>query len=376
MTAAEWVVLAGLGFIAYVLAGYPLLLDLNAIVRGRRVAKRFEPRTVTVLLPVRDGERWIARKLDSLAALDYPVELLDVIVLDDGSRDGTAAAVEQWRGTLRVALVRLEPGGKARALTEGIARATGEILFFTDVRQPLDAACLRELVACFGDREVGVASGELVIRDGATHEEANVGLYWLYEKWIRRRLSAVDSVLGATGAVYAMRRALARRLPPGTLLDDIYLPLGAFFRGYRVVFDESAVAYDEPATLDVEFRRKVRTLAGVYQVIGEYPELLGWRNRMWIHFVSHKVARLLLPFALIAVAVASFWLEGGVREVMLGGQAAAYGLAAIDGWVGERSRLKRLTSPARTFVVLMAAALCAVSIWFVPAEKLWAPARR
>jgi hypothetical protein len=216
----------------------------------------------------------------------------------------------------------------------------------------------------------------LIIREGATLGEANVGLYWKYEKWIRKSMSRIDSVLGATGAIYAMRASLARPLPPDAILDDIMLPLGAFFAGYRIILDEKARAYDEPASLDTEFRRKVRTLAGVFQLVAAFPQLLGPRNRMWLHFMSHKFGRMPLPWALLVVAVSSFWLPAPWSMVALAAQAAFYGAALLDMAVPERWPLKRLTSPIRTFVVLMIATAAAVAIFFVPARVLWGQTRR
>jgi hypothetical protein len=254
-------------------------------------------------------------------------------------------------------------------------KARGKVLFFTDVRQQLDPASLTRLVECFADPSVGVASGELFIREGETQQEANVGLYWRYEKWMRKRLSALDSVLGATGCIYAMLRELAVPLPPGTLLDDVYLPLAAFFGGYRIILDEDARAYDSPTSLGTEFSRKVRTQAGVYQLIRAYPALVGPSNRMWIHFMSHKLGRLLLPFALIALAISSGALAEPWNKLALALQAGFYGVAAVDPAVPERWPVKRLTSPVRTFVVLMAAALLAVSIVFRSGKDFWKDAR-
>ena len=357
-------------FCLYTVAGYPLLLGWLAR-RPRPVKKEFTPRRVSVVLPVRNGERWIARKLDSLAALDYPAGYMETLVISDGSTDATDRIVGEYRGLAGLRLLRVPPGGKARALNRALEEASGEILFLTDVRQELSRDSLRNLVACFADPQVGAVSGELVIRQGQTSAEANVGLYWRYEKWIRTRLSWLDSVIGATGCIYAMRRELARPLPPDTLADDMYLPLAAFFRGYRVILDTTAKAFDDPTGLETEFRRKVRTLAGVYQIAGFYPALLGPGNRMWFHFVSHKLARLVMPWALIVIAAASLGLPEGWRAAAIACQAAFYGLALLDGIVPESSPLKRATSPARTFVVLMAASLCAVAILFVPPSKLW-----
>jgi biofilm PGA synthesis N-glycosyltransferase PgaC len=357
-------------FIIYVLVGYPLLLHLLARRFERPIRKHRLSKTVTVLLPVHNGERWIRKKLESILALEYPRELMEILVLSDGSDDRTEPIVEEFTAQ-DIHLLRRPHCGKAATLSFGIAQARGEILFFTDVRQPLDPQSLSNLVACFADPSVGVASGELVILKGGKHEELDVGLYWRYEKWIRKNLSRMDSVMGATGCIYAMRRELATPLPPGVLLDDVYLPLAAFFRGYRVVLEESARAFDYPFSLDSEFRRKVRTLAGVYQVIADYPALLGPSNRMWCHFTSHKLARLFVPYAFVLLAISSGSLPGVWSSLALAAQIVFYGMALTDLWVPQSSPLKRFTSPPRTFVVLMVAAVCAISIVFVPSSEFW-----
>jgi len=367
-----WLFVGAALFIVYVLAGYPLLLGWLARRAARPVRKQRVRKTVSVIVPVSDGERWIAGKLESVLALDYPRELIEIAVVSNGCRDRTEEIVAEF-AVHGVELLRLEAADKALAINHAVERAKGEILFFTDVRQRLDPGCLAELVDCFADPEVGVASGEAVILEGTTHEEASVGLYRRYENWIRDKLSRIDSVFGATGCIWAMRRELAAPMPAGTLLDDVHLPLAAFFRGYRLIFDGSAKAFDYPTALDIEFRRKVRTLAGVYQVIGAYPALLGPANRMWIHFVSHKFGRLLLPWALLATAISSLFLPWPWGMAALASQAAFYALAAADAWAAEGGALKQASSPARTFVVLMAAAACAVSILVAPGSRLWKP---
>ena len=359
----------------YTIVGYPLLLGLLARWKGRAVRKAPYQPAVSIILPNYNGEKWIGPKLESILALNYPSHLVEILIADDGSTDASCAIVERFLSRGNIRLTRLDRGGKATALNVLMARATGEILFFTDVRQTLSRDSLSNLAACFSDPEVGVASGELIITDGAGAEEAGVGLYWKYEKFIRKNQSRLDSVPGATGCIYAMRRSLARTLPANTLCDDMYLPLGAFLEGYRVVLDDSAQAYDLPSQLAGEFRRKVRTLAGVYQIVGRYPALLGPGNRMWFHFLSHKLARLLMPWALLAAAVSTVFLPTPWREWAAAAQIACYGLALIDYVLPERSFLKRLSSPARTFVVLMAASLCAVCVLFVPARLLWKETR-
>lgn len=369
--AATICLLCGL-FAAYVLAGYPLCLALLARWRGRPWRREFHPLAVTALLPVRNGERWLAAKLDTLLRLDYPADKLRILVLSDGSTDRTAEIARSYAGR-GVELLELSSGGKSAALTAGLAQATGEAVFLTDIRQELSPNSLRDLVACLGDPQVGVASGELILRDGNGQEQRNVGLYWKYEKFIRRRQALLDSVPGATGAIYVIRRELTRPLPADVLLDDVYLPMGALRRGYRVVFAESALAYDDTVPLGAEFGRKMRTQGGLWQLLWLEPWLLGPENRIWLHFVSHKLGRLLLPFVLAVLLVASAWLDDPWRLVLLVGQGVFYGLAAIDGWVGEGNPCKRLTSPARTITVLLLAAVAGVRVYWTPAQQLWRP---
>jgi len=168
-----------------------------------------------------------------------------------------------------------------------------------------------------------------------------------------------------------LRRSLVRPLPPATLVDDAYLPLGAILQGYRFVFERQAIAYDYPTALDTEFQRKVRTLAGLYQLVGDFPRLLNVFDLTGFQFFSYKLGRVLLPYAFLLIAVSSFWLPAPWAALVLAVQAFFYGLAAIDHWLPASSPVKRLSSVCRTFTVLLAAALCAASILFVPADRLW-----
>jgi cellulose synthase/poly-beta-1,6-N-acetylglucosamine synthase-like glycosyltransferase len=226
-------------------------------------------------------------------------------------------------------------------------------------------------VACFADPSVGVVTGELVIREGTTQEEFNTGLYWKYEKWIRKNLNRVDAMLGATGSIYAIRREALAPIPADVLLDDVYLPFIAVFRGFRIYFEEQAKAYDLPTSLQSEFRRKVRTQAGVYQIIRYFPSVLWPGNRRFVHFLSHKFGRLLLPFAMIVLFVSSFGLPQPWKTVAVSGQIIFYLIAVADPVIPEGTRVKRLSAVIRAFTVLVAAALCALCVFVVPAQQLW-----
>jgi cellulose synthase/poly-beta-1,6-N-acetylglucosamine synthase-like glycosyltransferase len=371
----QWLFVLSVAFALYTVIGYPLVLAILTRYRSRPVRKRFAPRTITVLLPVRNGSRWIEAKLKSLLAQNYPPELVDIIVISDGSTDGTDEIVRSFEATGRVRLLRVPGGGKAVAINAGLAEAGGELLFFTDVRQIITPDSLRNLTECFGDPEVGAASGEIVIRKGETLEEMSIGAYWKYEKWIRKHQSRIGSVTGVSGCVYMIPREFATPLPAGTLLDDMYMPTAILRRGYRVIFEEGAVALDLPTSLDSEFARKVRTQAGVYQIIAQFPWLLTPRNPILLHFLSHKVARLLLPWMLIATAIGTYALPEPWRMLAAAGQIAFYGVALIDGWLPKGFPLKRISAPARSFLVLLAAAAAAVRVLFTPAGRLWKETR-
>jgi cellulose synthase/poly-beta-1,6-N-acetylglucosamine synthase-like glycosyltransferase len=367
---APVVLFAGVAVLFYVLIAYPLLLGWVAQGSARPVRRaRIQP-SVSVIVAVHNGEAFLADKLKSILALEYPRDLVQVIVASDGSTDRSEAIAESF-ASQGVRLIRLARGGKPAALNAAIPTASGEILVLTDVRQVLAPDSVGLLMESFADPEVGTVSGELLIRRGVTEEESNIGLYWRFETWIRDRLASIDSMFGATGPFYAVRRELAVHIPPDMLLDDMFLPLTAFFRGYRLVVDGRARAYDYPTTLDTEFRRKVRTLAGNYQILLAFPGLLGPGNRMWLHFVSYKLGRLLIPWCLIAVAISSPWLPPPWNIVLLAGQGVFYGVAVLDFVVPAGTPLKRLSSPVRTFVVMMIAALRALSVFFVPARSLW-----
>jgi len=370
MLIAPWIFASFAAALAYILLGYPLLLGVFSRFMRHPVQKSRQQPAVSAIIAVYNGERFIADKLRSLLELDYPRDKIEILVASDGSSDRTEGIVEQFKDQ-GVRLLRLPHGGKCAALNAAIAQASGEILLLTDVRQTLAPGSLQFLVDCFADPAVGVVSGELVIRSGAGLEEAEAGLYWRYEFWIRKQLSGIDSIFGASGSIYAMRRSLAVPLPADMLLDDVYLPLAAFFRGYRLIVEPAAQAFDFPTALDTEFRRKVRTLAGNYQILAAYPALLGPRNRMWVHFVSYKLGRLLLPYLLAGLLISSFWLPGAWAPVALLAQALFYGLAALDGFIPKNSALKKISSPVRTFVVLILAAACATAILFVPPRTLW-----
>ena len=350
------------GLIAYVYAGYPAVLGAwAALVRTGRAdagaaaggcADEALP-GVSVIIAARNEARRLPARIDNLLAADYPQDRLQIVVASDGSTDHTVEALAPYMP--RIEVVMLPPRGKAAALNAAVSRARYPILVFADARQRFAPDAIRRLVRHFSHGSVGAVSGELILdceRAAAAGTDLQaapsstiadgVGAYWTYEKWLRRHEAIVGSTLGVTGAIYAMRRTLWQPLPDDTILDDVLGPMRVVLRRYRVSFDDTAHAFDETAPdAAVETRRKVRTLAGNFQLLALEPRLLvPIVNPVWFQFVSHKLGRLLVPYALGAALVSSLWLASAswIYAMAAAGQVMFYGLAGYGAVLERRAR--------------------------------------
>ncbi len=369
-----WVFWMSAAIIVYTYVGYACYLWLLAKIAPKPIAKAAIEPSVSIVIAIYNEATRIPAKLQTIAELDYPKEKLEIVIASDGSTDGTNKILKSSPQVK--AVICPENRGKAGALNAAIAVATGELIVFTDARQTLERSAVRELAANFADPKVGCVSGELMFV-GKSGQESGVSLYWRLEKVIRKLESATGSVVGATGAIYAVRRALVPVLPEGTLLDDVYVPVHVVREEQRVLFEPAARAWDEePEAGKKEFRRKVRTLAGNYQLLQLAPWLLSWQNPQLARLVSHKLLRLLVPFLLLMNFVAAWSLAG--RAGYLGFamlQTLFYVLAAIGGMIGERS--SKLVSTPAAFCVLNAAAAMAL-FSFVrhrsSPTSMWSPA--
>ena len=346
--------------LSYTYIGYPLVLWVWSRSRPRQVRKDSSVLSVSVVIAAHNEAKNIAGRIENCLGVDYPSDRLEVIIVSDGSDDGTVDTVSRYVGRRVKVIILPDRAGKAVALSRGVAIAKGEVIVFTDARQRFAPSAVAELVANFADPLVGAVSGELVlVEEQGRAPLHDAGLYWRYEKWIRKAESRIDSVIGATGAIYGIRKALFVPLPAGTILDDVMIPMRIALQGYRVVFEENAVAYDAlSANIEQEFRRKVRTLAGNYQLFRLVPELWSpFQNRLLFLYLSHKVTRLLAPFGLLALLAASVLLASGPYAVTLWLQIVFYGLA----WAGWHMRHLAwripLTSVPLTFVMLNCAAV-------------------
>lgn len=338
--------------LAYVYVLYPLLAHLLGRRGGRPLPP--EPATwpkVTVVIAAHDEAARIGAKLASVLASDYPPDALEVVVVSDGSTDGTADAARRVPG-VRV-LETPARGGKAAALNVALEGVASPFVVLTDARQPISAGAIRALVRRLQDPGVGAVSGELMLLAPGGAVAKSLGFYWNYEKMIRRAEARRGELIGVTGALYAIRGELWQPIPAGTILDDVLVPMRILRAGYAVGFEGEAQAFDAAeAQLRAEKRRKLRTLVGNYQLLAEHP----WMVRpgaygAWWRFWSHKVLRLVAPYALGAALVSSALAPGGFYRFALVCQLAFYGLALAAALVPLVNRW-RIAAFARVFTEL------------------------
>ena len=347
-----------LALLAYTYAGYPVVIGILSRLRRRELRPSGQPLpAVTACLPVYNGASYLPAKIASLLAQDYPGPL-DILIYCDGCSDDTEAVARRLAadpaagGRIRV-VVNERRLGKPTGLNTLGPLATGELLLLNDVRQPLSPNAVRALATALSDPSVGCATGNLVLAGAA-----GSGVYWRYENWMRRQESSFRGVVGMTGPIGMIRRADLGPLDQDLILDDVWVPMRLVLGGKRTVLVPEAEARDAAFADKREFQRKVRTLAGNYQIFARMPALLlPFRNPIWFETFSHKILRLVAPWLLVALAAitaarapADRWMAG-----LLLAQLAFYAAAAVG------PRLGRMASLARTFVVLNTAAV--LGLW-------------
>ena len=328
MIVAEVLFWASLAGIVWTHLGYPLAAAVLARVRRREIAKREITPGVTVIIPAHDEEGIIGARIDNLLALDYPADALEVLIVSDGSIDGTAGVVSDYAARdPRVRLLELPRGGKLAALNRAVGESDREVVAFSDANSSWAPDALRKLVRNLADEEVSYVCGKLRLErpDGTNRE----GIYWRYELWLRESESALGSITGGNGAIYAVRRVdyVAHRFG-----QDLGLPDAMVKKGKRAVYEPDAVAFEKPASnLEDEYRRKVRMFPWAWQHMFEGRMLAGVGPMYFFELFSHRVLRYtsgLLHLVLLATSVALV-REGIVYDVVLAGQLAWLALAVL-----------------------------------------------
>jgi cellulose synthase/poly-beta-1,6-N-acetylglucosamine synthase-like glycosyltransferase len=344
------------GLIVYTHAGYPLVLALLARLRRAPRWPDADPPPVSLVIAAHDEQDVIGEKVRNALALDYPPELLEVIVASDGSTDRTVeVARAAAAGDVHVHILDLARRGKVRAQDTAVEAAAGEVLAFSDANALWDPAALRALVRPFADPAVGYVCGCLtyLTADGSNQE----GVYWRYENAVRAQESRLASVTAGNGAIYAVRREAYLRLDPRTS-HDLSFPFNLVKRGWRALYEPRARAVERPvATLENEFRRKRRMMSHAWPAVlgGGLLDPRGYGPLYALEIYSHRALRYATPFLHVVALAANVALlgEGTVYIVTLVAQ-----LALLAGALIGRPRLLGLCR----YYVLMTASLAA-GLW-------------
>ncbi len=360
---------------------FPVLVFLRGIFAPRPHLEADVQPTVSIIVAAHDEAPVIGRKIESVLALDYPKECLELVVASDGSRDGTNEIVaeyaqgtrpSEWLGSGGVRLLALPRVGKAAALNAAASAAEGEILVFSDANSIFSPGSLRALLRPFADPSVGgVAGNQCYVSDNGnaadtatTTGNAGERLYWAFDRKLKVYESRAGNTISATGALYALRRSLFHGIPDG-VTDDFYNSVGVVAQGRRLVFAPEAVVHEKvAATGRTEFQRKVRVMTRGLAAVAARRELLNPSRYGWYSWqvLSHKVLRRLVIFPLLILAVVSprLWRRGALYKMATAGQAALYG-AAVTGSLIERrgTRVPRVLAFPYYFVLVNLASLIA-----------------
>jgi cellulose synthase/poly-beta-1,6-N-acetylglucosamine synthase-like glycosyltransferase len=334
--AAEVILAASLALVGYCYFIYPVVIWICSRLFGRRLdAPKLaddDLPLVTLLIAAHNEERWIGARIENALAQDYPREKLDVVVASDGSRDATVAIAAGFADTrVRVFDFR-ENRGKATTLNAAFPESRGQIVVFSDANTFFKPRALKNLVRWFADPSIGTVCGKLVLTDPARGRNVD-SLYWRYETFMKTCESRLGALLGANGAIYALRKNDYVPIAASTLVDDFVIPLVARLKnGKAIIYESDAVAWEEtPPEIADEFRRRSRIGAGGFQAMLRLWRLLiparGW---VAFSFLSHKVLRWLCPFFLIlALAANLFCLDVPVYVGIFVAQLAFYITAAL-----------------------------------------------
>ena len=336
---------------------------------------------ISVLISAYNEDKTIEEKIKNLFELDYPRDKMEIIIGSDGSTDETYQIIKRFAEENKIRyIVSFEHIGKPAMLNKLAKEAQGTIFVLADARQRFDKQALKELISCFADPEVGCVSGELILQDQETGSGCGMSLYWTYEKFLRKTESAIGSMLGATGAIYAIRQDLFRFLPEDILLDDVFEPLQAVLSKKRAIFEPRAKAYDVVSeTTEKEFSRKVRTLFGNFQIFALLPDAFHpSKSKIAFQLFSHKYLRLLVPYFLISLFITNIFLirNGFFYTSALFLQSVFYA-AALLGYFLEKAGakigglLRIIFYVPYDFCVLNTAAVAALFIFSCGGKVEW-----
>lgn len=370
--------------LAYNYVVYPLVIYVLSRVFGRRdvpadPADESLP-SVSLLIAAHNEEDVISERIQNSLALDYPRDRLEIVIASDGSTDGTNEIVEQFadRGVTLIAFAQNR--GKSTVLNDSIKRVRGEIVMLSDANTMMDRHAVRRLARWFQDPAIGAVCGKLELYDAQGSRNAD-GFYWKYENLMKRCEGYLGGVLGANGAIYAIRSSVYQPIPSDTLVDDFTIPLLARLRtGCGIAYDRDAIAFEETAPdIHAEFRRRARIGAGGFQALARLWPLMhprfGWTA---FTFFSHKVLRWLSPFFLVAILLSNILLAyNPLYGLLLAAQVVFYAMALVGNRWSLPGKVGRVLRLPTLFTAVNAALAVGFGRWLLHQQTgTWTRTRR
>lgn len=323
---------AGLAIPIYAYIGYPIVLLILRRLIHRPVRKADITPFVSILIPAYNEAEMIGVKIENCLNLDYPAGQMEIVIACDGPTDSTAAIAKSYEDGRRVRVLDFTVNrGKIPVLNDGVKALRADIVIFSDAAALLYRDSVRKLVTNFADPKVGAVSGKYTV---VKADEVDIGksedVYWKYETFLKTQESELSSNLGAHGHLHAIRKELYPFPPPGTINDDYIIPVSVLAKGYRAVYEPSAIVYEEAREM-TGFGRRVRIMAGNLQQLREIKGVIQpFLPLPLFFFLSHKVSRLLVPFGMVAAYIANmFLLDRPLYRLLFIGQSIFYVFALL-----------------------------------------------
>jgi cellulose synthase/poly-beta-1,6-N-acetylglucosamine synthase-like glycosyltransferase len=373
-----WLSAAALG---YTYVGYPLLIASISALRPKRVRRaKCEP-SVTVIITAYNEERALAAKLENTLALDYPRELIEIIVASDCSTDRTEKIARSFQARGVLLHRQVQRFGKTAAQNASVEKARGEIILFSDATSLYQPDVLRKIMPSFADSSVGCVGGRLVYVDPSeSHVGRGAKSYWNYETFLKRHESRACSLIGVSGCLYAVRRSAYVPLYDEACSDFI-IATKMFEQGLRTIYEPEAVCVEETnQQQDNELKMRVRVIAQTFTDLWRHRSMLNpFRSGLYgVQLISHKVMRYLVPFFLIAVFASSGTLStsSAFYRMLFALQGLGY-LCAAFSWLLEKVGVhSRVLALPHYFVLANLASVIAL-FQFLRGERYarWEPIR-
>eukprot|EP00913_Durusdinium_trenchii_P010897 g10226.t1 len=321
LTIIFWIAAAISGYLIVV---YPSIVFLAARFARDDTSASTDARSVTLIIPARNEAAIIEAKLKNAIALDYPNELLQIILASDGSHDDTTEIAERFSDEGVQISRSAEWRGKTLTLCDAVKQANGELICLCDANVMFKPDALKRMVARFGDQRVGAVSGEVRLASHESNFGAGEDVYYQFERAVQRGESRIGSMMGVDGGMYVIRKELFQPLPPDTILDDFVISMRVIQQGYRVVYEPEAVATENGTPKAAqEFRRRIRVAAGAMQSMKrrQWPPLRR-PIELW-QYLSHKLLRWFGPVWLVLLLVSNvmLWNQGVLYKCSLVAQS-------------------------------------------------------